>query len=399
MKNLLKKVKKFFRAVWLDLFYINGKPIGFFAGMLLVFLDVFLLVNIVRGIDDSLVKAPPPYVKYPYECVRIFSSELTYNSIESLYVDRNSRAAKICKDLYALVEEIKDNPVFAGNLETYRYLTREISKLQRRLPQRLQMYDNALLEKMAKEDTGRLSSEKRKFYETISKIKDYKARLKRLTSVDKIPIVENKLIPFVKKNREAFEKERSRYIFLYPFIYLFYMMKFLLPIFAISAFVFFKTKNSTKPKMQTLHLLSSHLFLVAAVPATIYIFGLIYDIIPKKFLSLVLEKLYQWGVVYLGYYFVVFGGLLLFGLFLYKYLKKAPLLERARRIKEIRSRKKNALVNGICFYCGSKVRCYNDKSCKHCQYCGKRLMENCDNCKEPIPIIAKFCRYCGNKNV
>jgi ribosomal protein L40E len=48
-----------------------------------------------------------------------------------------------------------------------------------------------------------------------------------------------------------------------------------------------------------------------------------------------------------------------------------------------------------CITCGVK----NDESTDFCQKCGSSLGKGkCKNCNEGVPIDAKFCPSCGNKN-
>lgn len=78
----------------------------------------------------------------------------------------------------------------------------------------------------------------------------------------------------------------------------------------------------------------------------------------------------KWGV-YLGYYFLIFIAFIAIGYAIYRTLKRAPIVERAKRIKSMRFAKRQALQNSKCLQCGGRVNYYQDN---FCQGCGNKLL-------------------------
>ena len=388
----MRYIRQFFKSIKRDLFTIDNKKLHPIAIFLLIALDLFVLLNIERGIQNALIKAPPPYIRYPYQYKELFTKPLTYERIEEFVIRDRNRTAPLCKNLYNIISRIKKDPTYRYNYSQYHTILTQLTHLKEKHQYQLQQYNNTLLEKIAKEETKRLPYEKTKFYNQYKKIQELQKKLSTLPKPTDLKIVQTALLPFIQKNRELFFKQKRRYTFNYPFIYFYFMLKFLLPLLLIAGSIFYITRNSNTTKAKVIHLLSTHLLLIAALPAIFYTLHLIYDIIPKKFITLVLQKLYEWGVVYLGYYFLIFIAAVIIGYAIYRILKRAPIIERAKRVKLMRLKKRQALQNSRCLQCSMKVDYYQDN---FCQGCGNELLANCPYCNKKIPKIAPYCRYCG----
>ncbi len=358
----------------------------------LIALDIFMFVNIERGIHDALIKAPSPYVRYPAQCKELFTKPLSYERIEYFHLPSYERTAPLCQKAQKLIDTVKRDRTYAYFAKNYFEKSSELATLEHSVEKQMRHYNNTLLEKMAKEGTGRLAAQKKHFYAMLQRIETLKHELSTWPGAQDIAIVRQKLLPFIQKHKEEFLESRDRYRFAYPFIYMYAMLKFLAPLLLLALFVLSKTRNATSTKAKALRLLSAHLLLVTALPALAYTLTLIYDIIPKKFLALILEKLYEWGLIYLGYYFLIFVALVVASVWIYRAIKRAPIIERAKRIKAMRTQKRNALLNSKCLRCGMKVD-YSEDS--FCVACGNELQIACPSCNAKTPKIAQHCRHCG----
>ena len=387
-----KKLRLFFKNLWQTLFFIDGKALHPALVILLIALDLFIFITIERGISDALIKAPPPYIRYPQNCIKLFTKPLTYERIEFFFLPDVKRSAPLCQKAYSLITSIKTNQTYAYFAKNYFQKRNELQRLQRSIDTQMQRYNNTLLEKMAQEESGRLAKQKQRFYTQLQRIELLKKELTTWPKPTHLAVVKEKLLPFIAQNQKKIVKQKERYKFTYPFIYFYTMLKFLLPLFIIALLLFYKTRNIQTTKTKALHLLSAHLLFVTALPAIFYTLNLIYDIIPKKFLALVLQKLYEWGVVYLGYYFLIFIAVAIIGYIIYRILKRAPIIERAKRVKLMRLKKRQALQNSRCLHCGMKVNYYQDN---FCQGCGNELLTNCPKCNNKTPKLAPYCRHCG----
>ena len=387
-----RKLRLFFKNFWQALFFIDGRELRLLLIVLLLALDLFIFITIERGISDALIKASPPYIRYPQNCVELFTKPLTYERIKYFFLPDIKQASPICQKAYTIIQSIKTDQNYAYFAKNYFQKRNELENLQRSIDTQMQRYSNTLLEKMAKEENGRLARQKQRFYKQLQRIEILKKELAAWPKAVHLTIVKDKLLPFIAQNKESILKQKGRYTFTYPFIYFYAMLKFLLPLLIVALFLFYKTRNAQTIKIKALHLLSAHLLFITAIPAIFYTLNLIYDIIPKKFLSIVLHKLYEWGVVYLGYYFLIFIAFIAIGYAIYRTLKRAPIVERAKRIKSMRFAKRKALQNSKCLQCGGRVNYYQDN---FCQGCGNKLLINCLHCNNKIPKIALYCRHCG----
>ncbi len=388
----MRRLRTFFKTLFQALFFIGNKELSPLLVIGLVTLDIFLFINIERGIHDALIKAPPPHERYPLQCEELFTKPLNYERIEYFHLPSYKRAAPICQKAQKLVDTVKRDQTYAYFSKNYFEKSSELKSLKRTIDRQMQRYNNTLFEKMAKEDTGRLAVQKKNFYRMLQRIETLKHELSKWPGPQDIEIVRQKLLPFIQKHKEEFLASQKRYRFAYPFIYMYAMLKFLAPLLLLALFVLYKTRNATSTKAKAIHLLSAHLLLVTALPALFYTITLIYDIIPLKFLELIIDKLYRWGLVYLGYYFLIFVALAIAGFWIYRTIKRAPIIERAKRIKAMRTQKRNALQTGRCLRCNMKVDYYKDS---YCVSCGNELQTTCPSCKTKTPKIAQHCRHCG----
>ena len=388
----MRRIRTFFKTLFEALFFIDSKGLSPLLVILLIALDLFMFINIQRGIHDALIKAPAPSVRYPKACEELFTKPLSYERIEYFHLPSYKRAAPLCQKAQKLLDTIRRDQTYAYFAKNYFQKNSELATLKQSIDKQMQRYNNTLFEKMAREGTKRLAREKKQFYQALQRIETLEHELASWPKPQDIEIVRKKLLPFIQKHKEEFLSSSERYRFAYPFVYMYAMLKFLAPLLLVALLLFYKTRNAASTKAKAIHLLSAHLLLVTALPAIFYTLTLIYDIIPLKFLELILDRLYRWGLVYLGYYFLIFAALIIVGFWIYRAIKRAPIIERAKRIKAMRTKKRNALQNGTCLRCGMKVDYREDK---YCAACGNELQRSCPTCGAKTPKIAQHCRHCG----
>ncbi len=396
---MFRKLKKQIRRLTLQatqtLFSFGKRKITGTPLLLLIALDLFLLGWVFDAVSANLVKAPSVYTKYPYSCQRLFETRapLTYDDItDKIYHGKSSQTAPICRDLYRHLDDVLSDRRFEILKEKRVYLQKALQQNGYKTQNLQKKYDTNLLEKIAREKAGLEKQAKSAYGRNLSQLKELREQLRNIPPAMELASV-RELQHFIDTQKSEYRSRKWKYTFLYPFIYLFYMLKFLVPLFIVSIFVFLKTRERRSEKAQLLHTLSAHLFLIAALPAAFFSLTLVYSIIPHRFLQLVLATLYKYGVVYLGYYFVVGAGLLFFGWLIYKAQKRSYIVSRAKKIKHQKEIKQRSLNSSLCTNCGNSVDYTKDRYCKSC---AAKLLTECSSCGGEREVIARFCKHCGS---
>ncbi len=421
---MLSYIKLFFSKTKKTLFTFNNEPFSRFSILFIIILDIFLFITILTGIDSEKNMSPSVGVKYPYQCQNQFNlkyenkiwnnasnsytqdvfpfSEYTsfaiptrakYYSTKNIQVQDDRRTADICSELYKKIavfansKEFKTNKKLRSNLRNdKRNVLSEINTIEKR-------YNTSLFEKLSSTDKNTYKTIKKKYYALLEKEKNIDIQIKGIKKVSAYDGYKE-YVDFVNKNRDTFKKELDAYKFWQPFISFLYLLKFTLPLLILSFLAYrfsrrLNRKESVPNKLTTL--ISSHIMVISLLPIFFNVMYLIYHIIPHRFLKSIVDFLYQFGFIFLGYYFLMFLGIVSVGLIVF-FIQKS-VAKREKRRKEIKEKTLyiDAYTQSICPNCKNRV----DYSKNYCGYCREALNRECTSCKKKTPKHIEYCVECG----
>ena len=422
--KMLSHIKSFFTKTKSTLFTFNNEPFSKFSILFIIILDIFLFITILTGIDSEKNMSPSVSIKYPYQCQNQFSlkyekkiwnnasntytqdvfpfSEYTsfsiprrfnYYSTKSIQIQDDKRTAAICSELYKKIsvfsnsKEFKTNKKLRSNLRNKkRNILSEIDDIEKR-------YNTSLFEKLSSTNKNTYKTIKKKYYALLEKEKNIDIQIKGIKKVSEYDGYEE-YVDYVNKNRDKFKKELNSYKFWQPFISFLYLLKFTLPLLILSFLAYrfsrrIQRKESVPNKLVTL--ISSHIIIISLLPIFINAMYLIYHIIPHRFLKSIVDFLYQFGFIFLGYYFLMFLGIVSVGLVIFFIQKNVSKREKLRKEIKEKTLYIDAYNQNICPNCKNRV----DYSKNYCGYCREELNRECRSCKKKTPKHIEYCMECG----
>ncbi len=428
MLNFLKRV---FLNSKNTLFTFNDEPFSKFSIFFIILLDIFLLTTIFNGISSEKNMAPKVYTKYPSQCQNHFDPThkkkvwdntsaryiytedhfpfKTYNSFNVRYdnayysskrvrVKDNMRVSQMCRDLdvkiaaFANTREFKNNKKLLTKLKNdKRNVFSDINNIERR-------YNTKLFEKTANESSPEAGKSKIKYYSLLNQEKLIDKQIKAIKPVDKYKGYDEYVL-FIKEKREAFKKEIDSYRFWQPFVSFLYLLKFTLPLLLLS-FLGYRYANRINRKrsvpIKLLSLVSGHIIFISAIPIFFNGIYLLYHIIPHRFFETIIGFLYAFGFIFLGYYFLMFVGILVFGFLIFFIQRNASRREQLKKELKEKTHYIRAFSQNKCPNCQNRV---GYETQKHCGYCSEELVRSCGNCGEDTPKYLQYCIYCGNTQI
>ncbi len=417
-------IKSFFSKTKKTLFTFNNEPFSRFSILFIIILDIFLFITILTGIDSEKNMSPVVDVKYPYQCQNQFNlkyenkiwnntsnaytqdsfpfSEYTSFSIptraeyyggENIQIQEDRRTADICLELYKKIalfansKAFKTNKKLRANLRNKkRNLLSEIDDIEKR-------YNTSLFEKLSSTNEDTYKTIKNKYYTLLEKEKNIDIQMKSIKKVSDYKGYKE-YVDFVNKNRDAFKKEVNTYKFWQPFVSFLYLLKFTFPLLILSFLIYrfargIKREASVPNKLVAL--ISSHIIIISLLPIFIDLMYLIYHIIPHRFLKSIINFLYQFGFIFLGYYFLMFLGIVSIGLIVFFIQRSVSKREKLRREIKEKTLYIDAYTQSICPNCKNRV----DYSKNYCGYCREALHRECTSCKKRTPKHIEYCVECG----
>ena len=417
-------IKSFITKTKSTLFSFNNEPFSRFSILLIIILDIFLFITILTGIDSEKNMSPTVNVKYPSQCKNHFDPEYKssvwnnatrgytydtfpfteydsfyipthteYYSGKNIQVYHDKRMAPLCKELYEKIAVFSHSKAFKNNKELKnnlrndkRNVIAEINNIEKR-------YNTALFEKLSSVDEERDKKIKDQYYALLQKEKNIDMQMK---AIQKVSVYEGyqSYVDFVKNNRETFQKEYDAYAFWQPFISFTYLLKFTLPLLLLS---FIAYRFSTRPHRKIsvpnklITLISSHIIMITLLPIFIDVLRLIFHIIPRRFLEKIIMFLYEYGFIFLGYYFLMFLGIVTVGLIVFFIQRSVAKREKLRKEMKEKTLYIDAYNQSICPNCKNRV----DYTKNYCGFCQEELNRECSACKKQTPKHIQYCIECG----
>jgi len=421
---MLSYLKSFFTKTKSTLFTFNNEPFSSFSILFIIILDIFLFITILTGIDSEKNMSPTVNVKYPYQCQNQFNlkyenkiwsnrsnsytqdafpfseyssfsipTRAKYYSSKNIQIQDDRRTANICSELYKKIalfansKEFKTNKKLRNNLRNKkRNILSEIDDIEKR-------YNTSLFEKLSSSNQNTYKAIKKKYYSLLEKEKNIDIQIKGIKKVSAYDGYKE-YVDFINKNRDTFKKELDSYKFWQPFISFLYLLKFTLPLLVLSFLAYrfsrrVQRKESVPNKLITL--ISSHIIIISLLPIFSNVMYLIYHIIPHRFFKSIVDFLYQFGFIFLGYYFLMFLGIVSVGLVIFFIQRSVSKREKIRKEMKEKTLYIDAYNQNVCPNCKNRV----DYSKNYCGYCREELNRECTSCKKKTPKHIEYCMECG----
>ena len=426
---MLKHIKTFFSNSKRSLFTFNNEPFSKFSILFIVLLDIFLLVTILTGIDSEKRMSPNVHTKYPSECQNQFNPEhkkkiwdnttkrylyendkfpfKNYNSFHPSYsngyysskriqVKDNQRVADICRELDHKISTFANTQKFKNNKKLLKKLKNDKRNTYADINSIESRYNTSLFEKTASVSGVDLKKTKKKYHGLLIKEKLIDAQIGDIPKVNTYAGY-REYVEFVNSNRKAFKKEIDSYRFWQPFIEFLYLLKFALPLMLLS-FIGYKYANKINREMtvpiKLLKLVTGHIVFIVSIPMFFNAMYLIYHVIPHRFMKTVVEFLYKFNFIFVGYYFLMFLGIAFFGFIIFLIQKNVSKREEKRKTLKERYLHISSFNENKCPNCKNRVDYFAQK---YCGFCGEKVNRTCKECKEDTPTHIVHCMQCGNK--
>ena len=419
-------IKSFFTKTKSTLFTFNNEPFSKFSIFFIIILDIFLFITILIGIDSEKNMSPKVSVKYPYECQNQFNlkyekkiwdnktnaytndpfpfleyssfsipTRLSYNRSKKIQIQEDIRTVEICSEVYKKISVFSNSKAFKANKQLRSSLRNKKRNILSEIDNIEKRYNTSLFEKISSPNQNSNKNIKDKYYKLLQKEKDIDAKIKNIKKVSEYTGYKE-YVDFVNNNRDTFKKEFDSYKFWQPFISFLYLLKFTLPLLILSflAYRFSRRLNRTESVPNKLvTLISSHIIIISLLPIFIDAMYLLYHIIPHRFLENVIAFLYKFGFIFLGYYFLIFMGIVIVGLIVFFIQKSVSKRERLRKEMKEKSLYIDAYNQNKCPNCKNRV----DYSKNYCGYCSETLNRECSSCKKRSTKNIEFCVECGER--
>jgi len=417
-KNIFKNSKK-------SLFTFNNEPFSRFSIFIIILLDIFLLSTIMMGISSEKQMSPSVYAKYPQQCTKHFDKEYQskiwdttsqrylhttekapfkeYDSFPpvprnsyygSVKLEKDIRLSETCQELYSKMGVFVSSKEFKNNRKLLAKLKNDKRNTLATINNIETRYNTNLFEKAVNIPNEDLKKTKAKYYKLLE---DEKAIDLQIQLVKKVPSYKgySEYVAFVKGNRDSFKEEKKKYTFWQPFISFMYLLKFTLPLLLLSylAFRYSGRVDATKTvPMKLTRLISGHIILISSVPIFFNTLYLIYHVIPHRFFESIIKFLYEFGVVFLGYYFLMGAGIIFFGLLVFFIQRNASRKEQLKKEAAKKSLYVDSFNASKCPKCRVRVD-YSTQS--YCGVCATPLNKECEECEKMTPFGLRHCVHCG----
>jgi len=422
--QMLSYIKSFFTKTKLTLFTFNNEPFSKFSILFIIILDIFLFITILTGINSEKNMSPSINIKYPYQCQNHFDSkhknkvwdntsylytndafpfsEYTsfsmprhsgYYRSKNIQIQDDKRTADICAELFKKISVFSNSKEFKTNKELRNNLRNDKRNVLSKINNIEKRYNTALFEKLSSVNQDTHKTIKNKYYKLLEKEKNLDIQIKGIKKVSAYDGYKE-YVDFVNKNREKFTKEFDSYLFWQPFISFLYLLKFTLPLLILSFLSYrFSRRLDRKESVpnKLIALISSHIMIISLLPIFINAMYLIYHIIPHRFLEAIVNFLYKFGFIFLGYYFLMFIGIVSIGLVIFFIQRSVSKREKLRKEMKEKTLYIDAYNQNRCPNCKNRV----DYSKNFCGYCREELNRECTSCKKQTPKHIEYCMECG----
>jgi len=380
---------------------IEDQPLGKAALAIILLLDLFILTSIFDGlaVHTGQLTSPEEHIPGPCREIVLEGGWNPSSRIEKLSgtVDgarpmnsyqpaaRKGRENATCAPYLDLLEQIKKDPELAQVFTNRRALEREAKTLQLEINNRKGAYDTALLERSAapgKEPLA-LGAIQQDIQTKSAALDNLRGRINALEQTintnQTVSLLWQKMEQLQPAQQERLKADLRRVNFWFPVKRLGMELLFLLPIFAV---LYLWNAASIIKNRGTQTLVSSHLLVVSIIPILGKISEAVYDILPKKFFTKLIEFLESLKLVAIWHYLVMALAVAAALFFIYLFQKK---LFSREKLMERR------IGKGQCQQCGKPL----PRGATACVFCGFNQFKACPACGKPTQVGGTHCQHCG----
>ena len=360
---------------------ITEKKTSKLGNVFLIILIIFLFIIGQKIFSD--VRDIPQKPVHPAFCAS------TYSDIDLL---KNCNFARKCHfteiDRKFNVEKNFRN--IESQINNIIFLNKEISSIknqissnERELDKLLGRYDVGLQEIMSKEkpiiDKPAIKTSISFLNQEISSLNQKLAyKIKERNS--RLNTIKPKLLVLKNSHNQAMNDYKNKMAW-FNFIVFFLKLIFVLPLFVVSLYFYFKLKKKN----------SAHTIIAAAVLTALSILFaqiiliFLYQILPMQWLIRIFKELMEIAVLkYIIYYGIALLAVAIFGGIVY-YIQKKVFDSKKVAIRRLKDNK--------CPNCSFSLISFYD----FCPKCGKQLKEKCSNCGKLKIKDLLYCPFCGKK--
>jgi len=405
---MFARIRRFLRQFFNKSRKINNEPLNKVSLIVIIFIDIFILVNVFVGLDDisrwhiSPSQAYPCYSEWQnyrekntkdkdYEIVRLsfFYSGNTKYSFQQNYqqaqIGHLGQVDGTCLK-YGEYKDKINNPQNQQIIKTIEQKQTQISRLEQTNRDIRAKYDSTLLEKIAgqprEQSINQVSAEKAKqeLDKNNGQIYTLKQENSNLQNQLLTKSESTAFITFVKDENQFLEVEKGykKASFWYPSIQLGFQLLFLLPliIIALSVHRFAEGRG-----YGLISLISWHLLVIFFIPLLAKVFEFLQIGAIFQFIFDIISQIFGGLLFLINYVYILLIPLIGFGII--KFFQKFvfnPKVQAANRVQK-----------SLCVNCAKKIR----RSDSYCPYCGYYQYLECENCHNLTYQHLPYCKHCG----
>ncbi|MBC1240726.1 hypothetical protein [Nostoc sp. 2RC] len=405
---MFARIRRFLRQFFNKSRKINNEPLNKVSLIVIIFIDIFILVNVFVGLDDisrwhiSPSEAYPCYSEWQnyrgkntkdkdYEIVKLsfFYSGNTKYSFQQNYQQAQIGHLGEVDGTCLKYGEYKDkinNPQNQQIIKTIEQKQTQISRLEQTNRDIRAKYDSTLLEKIAgqprEQSINQVSAEKAKqeLDKNNSRISTLKQENSNLQNQLLTKSESTGFLTFIKDENQFLEVEKGykKASFWYPSIQLGFQLLFLLPliIIALSVHRFAEGRG-----YGLISLISWHLLVIFFIPLLAKVFEFLQIGAIFQFIFDIISQIFGGLLFLINYVYILLIPLIGFGII--KFFQKFvfnPKVQAANRVQK-----------SLCVNCAKKIR----RSDSYCPHCGYYQYLECENCHNLTYQHLPYCKHCG----
>ncbi len=404
---MFTRIRNFLRFLFNKTRIINNQPLNKVSLIVIIFIDIFILVNVFTGLNDisrwyiSPSQAYPCYSEWKdYRTqtnkdkdYQILQNHLRNNTNNQPFqqIDPQNEARNL-GNVSKTCLQFADTKKKINNLQNQQIIKAidlkqgQISKFEESNRNIRTQYDSTLLEKIAgqarEQSINSVAAEKAKqqLEQNQSKISNLKNEISNLKNeLLTKPEITNYITLLKDANQfNRVEKGYQKASFWYPSIQLVFQAFFLLPLIIIALSVH---NFAQRRGYGLISLMSWHLLVIFSIPLLLKIFEFLQIGVVFKFVFDIIQTLFGGLLFLISYVYILLIPLIGFGII--KFFQKIVFntkLQAAKRVEQVR-----------CINCAKKIR-HHDNYCPHCGY--DQLIE-CPNCHNRTYKYLPYCKHCG----
>ncbi len=387
---------------------INNEPLNKVSLIVIIFIDIFILINVFTGLDDisrwhiSPTEAYPCYsewqdyrqkntkdkdyeivkLSFPYSSNNPFSFQQNYQQAETGHL---GKVDGTCLK-YGEYKDKINNPQNQQIIKTLEQNQVKINNLEQTNRNIRAKYDSTLLEKIAgqspEKSINQVSAEKAKQEldrnnRQISTLKQQNSNLQNQLLAKP---ESSSFLTFLQDGNQFTQVDRGyqKASFWYPSIQLGFQSLFLLPLILIALSVH---KFAQARRYGLVSLISWHLLVIFFIPLLVKVFEFLQIGAIFKFLFDIVSYLFGGLLFLINYVYILLIPLIGFGIikFFQTFVFNAK-VQAANRVQK-----------SLCVNCAKKIR----RSDSYCPHCGYYQYLECENCHHLTYKHLPYCKHCG----